>query len=308
ALKPLPAISPTADRCMECGFCEPRCPSRLLTVSPRQRIVITREMTRLAALGTPEAMAVRDALAADFEYEGVETCAGDSMCRTSCPVKIDTGALMKEMKGARRSSASGRLALLAARRFGAVAAMARLSLGAASRLRSLPGGARALDLLTTPLHRAAPMLVPRLRPDMELPAPAWPLPAAAEPPRVEAEGSPRRVVYFPSCLTRILGPLPGEAAVPLARAILDVLQAGGFAVVLPPAIGSLCCGMPFASKAFSEAPREASARAAEALWTASRQGADPVVTDASPCAGTLQELAASHLPATGRRLRALDFP
>ena len=172
--------------------------------------------------------------------------------------------------------------------------MARLSLGAASRLRSLPGGARALDLLTTPLHRAAPMLVPRLRPDMELPAPAWPLPAAAEPPRVEAEGSPRRVVYFPSCLTRILGPLPGEAAVPLARAMLDVLEAGGFAVVLPPDIGSLCCGMPFASKAFPEAAREASARAAEALWTASRQGADPVVTDASPCAGTLQELAASY--------------
>jgi D-lactate dehydrogenase len=302
ALKPLPSISPTADRCMECGFCEPRCPSRMLTLSPRQRIVITREMTRLGALGTPGAIAVRDSLAADFEYEGARTCAGDSMCKTSCPVKIDTGALVKEMKSAERSSAGRRLARLAARHFGAVAAGARLSLRAAALARAVPGGARLLDLVTAPLNRAAPQLVPRLRPELDLPraAPRLALPG----PR--ANGA--RVVYFPSCLTRILGPRPGDSAPPLGRAMLDVLEAQGFAVVHPEGVGSLCCGMPFASKYYTEAAHDAAARAAEALWTASREGADPVVTDASPCAGTLQELAAAHLAESGRRLRALDFP
>ena len=303
ALKPLPSISPTADRCMECGFCEPRCPSRMLTLTPRQRIVVTREMTRLARLGTPEARAVHDSLAADFEYEGAHTCAGDSMCKTSCPVKIDTGALVKELKAAARSPATRRMARLAARRFGAVAAGARLSLRAVSLVRSIPGGARALDLVTAPLHRVAPLLIPRLRPGMDLPAAA---PALAAP-RAAANGSPR-VVYFPSCLTRILGARPGEAAVPMARAMLDVLEGQGFSVVHPGGVGALCCGMPFASKYFAEAARDAAARAAEALWAASREGEDPVVTDASPCAGTLQELAAAHLAATGRRLRMLDFP
>jgi len=303
ALKPLPPISPTADRCMECGFCEPRCPSRTLTLSPRQRIVVTREMTRLAALGTPEALGLRDSLAADFEYEGAHTCAGDSMCKTSCPVKIDTGALVKEMKSAARSSVSRRLALLAARNFGAVAGGARFSLRAVSIVRSLPGGALVLDLVTAPLHRLAPLLVPRLRPTLDLPTAAPPLPA----PRVSANGHPR-VVYFPSCLTRILGPPPGESAVPMGRAMLDVLEAQGFSVVHPGRVGSLCCGMPFVSKYFSEAAEDSATRAAEALWTASREGADPVVTDASPCAGTLQELAVAHLAATGRKVRVLDFP
>jgi D-lactate dehydrogenase len=94
----------------------------------------------------------------------------------------------------------------------------------------------------------------------------------------------------------------------MGRAMLDVLEAQGFAVVHPDRVGSLCCGMPFASKYFTEAAHDAAARTAEALWAASHEGTDPVVTDASPCAGTLQDLALSHLAASGRRLRVLDFP
>ena len=51
-LKPCPTISPLADRCTECGFCESRCPSRDLTLTPRQRIVVTREITRLRSSGS----------------------------------------------------------------------------------------------------------------------------------------------------------------------------------------------------------------------------------------------------------------
>ncbi len=46
-LKPLPAGDPLVDKCIECGFCEPKCPSRSLTLTPRQRIVGWREISRL---------------------------------------------------------------------------------------------------------------------------------------------------------------------------------------------------------------------------------------------------------------------
>ncbi len=45
-LKTTPAIEESATTCVECGFCEPVCPSRNLTTTPRQRIVLRREMAR----------------------------------------------------------------------------------------------------------------------------------------------------------------------------------------------------------------------------------------------------------------------
>jgi D-lactate dehydrogenase len=117
-----------------------------------------------------------------------------------------------------------------------------------------------------------------------------------------------RVVYFPSCLTRILGPMPGEEAPPIAQAMLDVLGRAGFDVVYPAGIDALCCGMPFSSKAFFPAARSAARRTGDALWAAARDGADPVVTDASPCAGTLADLAVAALAEDGRRLAVYDFP
>jgi D-lactate dehydrogenase len=301
-LKPMPSISALADRCIECGYCEPRCPSRDLTLTPRQRIQVTRELAQLQGEGEgPEARELGAALLADFAYDGVATCAGDSMCQTSCPVKIDTGALVKEMKTAVHSPLSRRVASLAARHFGLLAFFARSALRAAHALRLLPGGGLALESLTELLSRALPTLLPRVGRELELPGAAPRLPA---PPTT---GGGSAVVYFPSCLTRILGPLPGEGGLPPARAALDLLAfAGG--VRYPKTPEKLCCGMPFASRGFPEAARTAAAKTAEALWRSSREGRDLVVTDASPCAGTLQELAVGFLKESGRQLCVLDFP
>jgi D-lactate dehydrogenase len=156
----------------------------------------------------------------------------------------------------------------------------------------MPGGARALAAVTGWGHRAAPDLFPHLRAGLDLPA------AARARSRPRGEGPP--VVAFPSCLTRVFG--PEEAGAPGA---VDVLAAAGFAVREPPGMAGLCCGMPFASKGFPEAARRAGERALSALWRASDEGRVSVVTDASPCAGTLQEHARRD---ASRPLRILDFP
>jgi D-lactate dehydrogenase len=298
-LKPLTSITDTADHCIECGFCEPRCPSRHATLSPRQRIAVVRELALLEGRTAPEARALRDALAADFVHDGVATCIGDSMCETSCPVSIDTGRLVRDLKATLHGPASRRLARALARRFGDTAALARAGLRAVQGLGAVPGGRRLLDAATGLGHRLAPGLVPRLRPASQVPPPAPPLPRLHE-----ATG--RRVVYFPSCLSRVLGPEPG--ALPTAQAVVEALAAAGVAASYPERVASLCCGMPFASKAFPDAARVAAERTAEALWRASHEGRDVVVTDASPCAGFLQEQAVALLERDGRRLRVLDFP
>jgi D-lactate dehydrogenase len=302
-LKSLPAISPLADRCIECGFCEPRCPSRALTTTPRQRIVLTREMARLAAANTDEARATLAALAADFTYQGDATCARDSMCSTSCPVRIDTGALMKELHGAVLPPRASRAAVWMARRFGLAAAGARAGLRAAAVLRALPGGAGLLQAVSGALHRVLPAMAPRLDRRLALPRPA----PALRTPAPAREGA-TAVVYFPSCLSRIIGPLPAEPFAPTARALLEVLERAGFAVVYPPGLTSLCCGMPFSSKSFPDAAEAAAARTAEALWAASDGGRRMVVTDASPCAGTLRDLVGTRLRDSGRDVTLLDFP
>jgi D-lactate dehydrogenase len=297
-LKEMPRISALADRCIECGFCEPRCPSRELTLSPRQRIVVTREITRLADVQGQEAAAARASLIADFEYEGITTCAGDSMCLTACPVAIDTGALVKEVKAAHQPLWARRLASSAAAHFGQVAAMARGGLRLAAAVRSLPLGSRLLQGVTSLAHHLLPGLVPQLGPEIDLP------PAAPALAGLGDRNAEPRVVYFPSCLNRILGP---DCSVPTPRAMLDVLEWAERRPVYPAGLGDLCCGMPFASKALTEAAHAAASRTAEALWIASREGKDPVVTDASPCAGYLQQEAQRILAESGRALRIDDF-
>ena len=42
-------VEAEVDRCVECGYCEPVCPSKDLTTTPRQRIVLRREMAARAS-------------------------------------------------------------------------------------------------------------------------------------------------------------------------------------------------------------------------------------------------------------------
>jgi D-lactate dehydrogenase len=305
SLKPCPTISPLADRCTECGFCEPRCPSRDLTLTPRQRIVVTRELARLRASEAPADREWAEALEADFAYDGVVTCAGDSMCQEACPVKIDTGALIKELKAAAHPAWSHQVAGTVAEHFALVAGAARVGMGLVAAVRAVPLGPSVVELASEAAHAMLPTLVPRVPPELALPRPA---PRLALSGGVAPAAAGRGVVYFPSCLTRIVGALPGDNGVPTARAMDDVLRWAGFSVRLPEGIAGLCCGMAFASKGYPDAARAAARKTAEALWRASSGGRLPVVTDASPCAGTLAELVKAILEETGREVRMLDFP
>ncbi len=122
-LKTTPPIEESATTCVECGFCEPVCPSRNLTTTPRQRIVLRREMARQPA-GSP----VQKALLEEFEHEALDTCAADGSCQLACPVGIDTGKFVKELRTARHTERAEKLAAATAKRWGTVEGATRAGL------------------------------------------------------------------------------------------------------------------------------------------------------------------------------------
>ena len=129
-LKPLFPVDSLVDKCIECGFCEPDCPSRALSLTPRQRIVGLREMARLEASGED---AVRlKTLQDSYAYQGIDTCAGDSLCAMACPVNIDTGKMMKALRGRQAGKLAQRVASWAADGFAGVSTGTRLSLAGAN--------------------------------------------------------------------------------------------------------------------------------------------------------------------------------
>ena len=83
SFKSAPPIEDVAAHCIECGFCEAVCPSRNITATPRQRIVLRREMAR-----QPEGSPLLARLQDEYEYDGIETCAADGSCAIPCPVQI----------------------------------------------------------------------------------------------------------------------------------------------------------------------------------------------------------------------------
>jgi D-lactate dehydrogenase len=239
-LKTTPAIEEAATTCVECGFCEPVCPSRHLTTTPRQRIVLRREIAR-----QPEDSPLRRALLEEYEYDGLQTCAADGSCQLACPVGIDTGALVKELRAAEHGERAEKRALAAARHW-----------------EGIEGASRAGLRIGGPLAR-------RTKRGRALPGPA-----PSKLPLTLHEGA--AAVYVPSCTNRIFGGSPIEAMV-------EVSKRAGLPVWIPDEVAGSCCGLPWSSKGFGDAHRHKANEMVERLWAWSGEGALPIVIDAASC-------------------------
>ncbi|MFJ3767578.1 FAD-binding and (Fe-S)-binding domain-containing protein [Streptomyces sp. NPDC090082] len=285
-LKTIPAVERIADPCIECGFCEPTCPSQDLTTTPRQRIVLRREMMRQSD-GSP----VEARLLASYGYDAVDTCAGDSTCKLACPVGIDTGALMKEFRHERHSPREERLAALAARNFRAVEASARLAVGAAERI-----GDRVLESVTGLARRA-------VRPDL---VPAWlpEIPGAAAR-RLPRTHRPAAVaVYYPACVNRIFGDPDGHAGPSLPEAVVAVSARAGRPVWIPDDVAGTCCATIWHSKGYERGDEVMANRIVEAAWGWTAGGKLPLVVDASSCTLGIAHEVVPYLTRDNRELHA----
>jgi D-lactate dehydrogenase len=273
-LKPLPQADPIIDKCIECGFCEVNCPSRNLTLTPRQRITVQREIARLrVACENPTRLAE---LERAYRYQGEQTCAADGLCATACPVDINTGEHTKELRGRNASLSAQRAAAYVAEHYGMTVAAVRTGLKVAAaahaalgskRMENIAAGARRLSGNRIPhWTRYMPVGIngPRRRPIKKADA--------------------LRAVYFPSCISRTMGPARRDRdRDPLHAVTVRLLEKAGCEVLFPPQMDALCCGTPFESKGFMAQADDMARELEAALLEMTGGGRRPVLVDTSPC-------------------------
>jgi D-lactate dehydrogenase len=285
-LKPMPEANRIIDKCIECGFCEVMCPSKDLTTTPRQRIVIRREISRLRAAGNG-GQALRR-LESDYGYLGEQTCATDGLCATYCPVSINTGEHTKELRSLQRSGLGRSVARWIAGHYAPVVAGVRGGLLVMGAARTVLGD-RALDALAGGARSLSGNLLPLWNARMPKAAPANTF-------RDAPAGSGPKVVYFPSCIARTMGPSPGDPDQrALTEAVRSLLGKAGYEILHPPGMASLCCGMPFGSKGFFEEAERKRGELEAALLACSRNGEYPILFDTSPCLYTVKQKADPRL-------------
>lgn len=270
-LKHAPTVDAEVDLCVECGYCEPVCPSKDLTLTPRERIVLRREMQRAEDAGDTELL--RE-LKKEYAYDGVDTCAVDGMCQTACPVLINTGDLVRRLRAENANGVQQALWGTLAKNWAPASRLGGFALSVAD---ALPA---ALPRLATDVGRLVlgSDVVPSYSGDLPAGGRRRPMVTAADP----------VAVYFSSCTTTMFGP-EGEGD-GVAESFLQLCARAGVDVVTPPDLPSLCCGTPWKSKGLTAGYETMTAQVVASLRTATGEGVLPVVCDASSCTEGLESL------------------
>ena len=284
--KPLPITSLLVDRCIECGFCEVNCVSCGFTLSSRQRIVIRREIARLRATGENPTMLAE--LEKEYRYQGEQTCAGDGLCSTSCPLKINMGELTHQLRAEAlpKGSMGYRMGEFVANNFAVVKSTLRPVLSLANIAHRVIGNG-AMASVTKAMHRVG---LPLWQPAMPL---AYNIPKnVSKGHSAEAMNNDKalKVVYFPSCINQTMGPDHAHRTDSAqVEVMLSVLERAGYEVIFPKKMEQLCCGTIWESKGMSDLADKKIAELEEALWQASAEGRYPVLCDQSPCLHRMRE-------------------
>ena len=253
------------NKCIECGFCEVNCVSCGFTLSSRTRIAVQREIARRKAAGEPY-----EALEKAYKYPGMDTCAGDGLCSTSCPMGINVADLTHQLRQETLSPSGKWLGAWVAEHFRGTKVAIRGTLGLAAGARSVLGKT-VMSGIGKGLHATG---LPLWTPELPLPV------KVRKPLQVNL---PNKVVYFPSCLNQTMGRAPKDKVKPLASEMVELLNKAGYEVLFPPRMESLCCGTIWESKGMPDVADKKVKELEEALWEASEQGKYPVLCDQSPC-------------------------
>ncbi len=269
-LKSLPVVETEVDKCIECGFCEHRCPSREFTLTPRRRIVVRRALQRLLKENDTSTY---EALLKEYQFEGLDTCAVDGLCALECPVDINTGDLVKRLRRESHSVNANAMAVLVAKHFNTIESLVKFAL-ITGRLANKVFGKNAMHTLTVGIRKLAPSF------------PLWtkeltgPIKLSKHQPAIAS------AVFFNSCISRMMGAdkLNSESTIDIA---VQVSKRAGIELLVPNDLAGTCCGQAFSSKGFTSAYEISVNQTMEKLWKWTNQASIPVIMDTSSCTHSL---------------------
>ncbi len=283
-IKPLPVVHPIVDRCIECGFCEVNCVACGFGLSSRQRIVVQREIARLkqvineSAAGRDEAVTRLKHLEKAFQYPGNELCAGDSLCSLSCPVGVNVGDFIHELRNQQMGSLGNSIGSFAANHFSAVGTGLSSVLTVAGWAHNILGDTL-MSGICKGMHYCG---IPLWTPSMPLRVNKKAIRKANHPSFRRGKGE--AVVYFPSCLNQRLGLQKGSPATqPTMADMKELLEKAGYEVIFPENMEKMCCGTIWESKGMAQLADQKGKELHEALLKASENGKYPILCDQSPC-------------------------
>lgn len=284
-LKQSSEVEDFINQCMECGFCEKVCPSRELTLTPRQRIAVRKEIARLEALLAESTKSTQkptqeilEELKRGYQYFGIETCATCSMCSLSCPLEIDSAKIAQKLSPSTKGAVSRFIATQTAKHFSSTLSLAKGGLHIANfgfaifgknTLSALSKKIKFLPYIPRSLPRANAYRLESknfshshhacrneaLGARVALPQRARPTPLREQSNAWDngAQSSQVSVIYFSTCINRSFAP---QSSLKDTRALQEVFESlckkAGVSVVYPQNLSNLCCG-----KAYKDYPQSA---------------------------------------------------
>ncbi|WP_439182556.1 FAD-binding and (Fe-S)-binding domain-containing protein [Carboxylicivirga taeanensis] len=278
-IKALPQVHPLIDTCIECGFCESSCPSLDLTLTPRQRISVYRALNTGEAIGSKKEC---QSVAKAFRLKGEESCATDGLCAVNCPVGINTGKLIKELRFESKSNLADASASFVAKHYGRFNGAARIALNTVGGIaKILPDAVMESGAML--IHKGSRRTIPLWNRSMPLGAPKVDVSAG--------NAGADKVVYFPACINRMMGNDAGTHDKEALTAVTKkLLNRANYNVIYPENLTNLCCGMAFDSKGFPKQGMMKLKELEKQLLKASDNGRYPVLCDMSPCLLRMKEL------------------
>lgn len=271
-IKPLPLTNRHVNKCIECGFCEVNCVTCGYSLSARQRVVVQREISRLRTSGEdPHRL---DRLVRQFRELGNNTCAGDGLCSTSCPMGINTGEMIHDLRQENLppSGIGYKVGNFAANNLSLITGVLRPVLSVANFAGKVLGDG-GVNAIGGALHKVGvPLWTPTL-------------PGAFYSPKEAVKPAEKKVVYFPSCINQTMGVSreKGQKIAPLVDTMIALCNKAGYEVIFPKGMKNLCCGMIWESKGMPDIADRKTAELERALLEASENGKYPVLCDQSPC-------------------------
>lgn len=269
-------VDASIDRCVDCGFCESQCPSRFLTLTPRQRIVVWREMQRLKNVEKKRAL-YRE-MSEQFRYYGEATCAADGLCQLNCPVDINTGTFIKDLRAKNKSNFATKLSLFVEKNWYTAERLARSGL-TVTQLFAKIGGEAFLKIFTKMLNQINQGVFP-----------VWNrfIPRTAKYSLPGFDRSDAEFLYFPSCINRMMGSYrdePGTKSV--INSLIHICSLSEINIIVPPKVENYCCGLPLSSKGYHAAFIQSARKMVDFLYAHSDEGRLPILVDTSPCTLTM---------------------